>query len=816
MASSRRKAKRPGRKITAFQALALLLSFVLLSGAGGLLTAALAVPAASVIKDVTNTGVEMFDALPTNLDIGPLSEQSRVRLADGTILATFYVQNRIVVSIDQISQAMQDAVVATEDKRFYEHGAIDPIGMLRALFKNTLSGSTQEGASTLTQQYVKNLLIEQANRTKDDEALKAAIAPTPERKIREARLAVWVEQQLTKKQILEGYLNIAPFGKRVYGVEAAANYYFGISASELNYLQAATIAGITQAPSRWDPTSNPQGAQNRRDTVLYLMHKEGYITDEEYETGTNTPLADTLNITPSPVGCEIAGNAAFFCDYVIRTILNSPEFGETAAEREALLYRGGLDIYITMDTRLQNIAAQVAADTVPATDESGVAAAIVIVEPGTGRILAMAQSRPFSYSSTPEPGYTSINYSVDYDYGGSNGFQPGSSFKPIVLAEWLAAGKNLMQRVDATRRTYDGKVWTASCLGPGLHSFGNYRPGNVDATASGPITVLNATERSINTAYIDMTFQLDTCNIQRTAELLGFHRSDNKEYQPYASSTLGTQEASPLTMANVYATFAANGVRCDPVAISKVTDTNGHELPVPQANCQQVLVPQITSAVTYALEKTINYGQKPASLGSFPAAGKTGTAQDNTQTWFVGYTAQLSTAVWIGNPSGYVPIQNVYINGKYYRSLFGSDLAAPTWKNVMQQAVEGMEPIPFPEPDEKQIFGERVRVPGTSGLSVEEATSMLQSMGFRVNIGTPEYHESIPVGAVVRTTPGGGSMVPPGSMITIIPSNGVDPETIPPPEPTPTPPAQPGPGNPGPGNPGPGNPGQGGGNNDDD
>jgi membrane peptidoglycan carboxypeptidase len=785
MASAARpKARRRVRRsLTVAQTLSLLLTFVLLSGVSGVLTAALAMPIATSLRTVTDKSVSMFEALPTDLSFFALPEQSRLRLPDGTVFATFYDQNRIVVSLDEISQPMRDAVIATEDKRFYDHGAVDPIGMMRALLKNIVTDTT-EGASTLTQQYVKNLLITQGIQNQDPGAIAAAQEISPARKLREARLAIMVEQELTQDQILEGYLNIASFGTNLYGVEAAARQYFGIHASELNYLQAATIAGVTQAPSRWDPTRNPEAAQSRRNTVLMLMLEQGYITQEEFDVGVATPLEDTLNYTPTPIGCETAGNAAFFCDYVINVILNSPEFGETKQDRRNLLYTGGLDIYTTLDIRMQDLAMQITAETVPATDESGVATAIAAVQPGTGYILAMGQNRPLDTSPEPEPGHTAVNYAAGQPYSASMGFQPGSSFKPITLAAWIASGHNLMERVNASRQTWTGPVWQASCIGDGgMHSFGTYNPGNVDGSASGMITVMTATERSINTAYIDMTNKLDLCAITDMADRLGFERSDQNPTTPQPSTTLGVEVTSPLSMANAYATIAANGVRCDPIAITRVTDSNGEELEVPSANCVQSVDPQVTSAVSYALSAVVD--RLRLNIG-IPSAGKTGTAQDNSHSWFVGYTPALSAAVWVGNPAGVIPMQHIRINGTYHSYVYGSTIAAPEWQRFMAAATEGWAPQPFPEPGELQVFGERIPVPNVVGLSVEEATQVMAEAGFAVEVAEEgAFNETIPAGFVATHEPGAGIRVTVNTIISLVLSNGPDPALAPPPPPPP-------------------------------
>src|SRR5919112_749992 len=418
-------ARSRGRQVNLFQALALLLAFLLVAGVGGVLAAGLLMPAVAGASALTGATTEVFDDLPTELREDPLSEKSTLLAADGTtVLATFYAQNRIVVPLDAISPDMQNAVIATEDRRFFTHGGIDPTGMLRAAAKNVFTDDVQ-GASTLTQQYVKNVLIESAIRMESPEEREKAIAAAREadgaagisRKLREAKLAIALEQRYTKPQILEKYLNIAQFGASVYGVEAAAQFYFGTSASQLDYLRAATLAGVTQSPTRWDPVLNPVNSEGRRNVVLGLMRDQGYIDQAQYDAGVATPLASYLSVTQPGLGCMTANavsTAGFFCDYVTKVITNNPAFGETREARSQLLYRGGLTITTTLDVARQAQADVEVKAGVPVDDPSGVASAISVVEPGTGKILAMAQNRIYNNTSTAGPRETAVNYNTDY------------------------------------------------------------------------------------------------------------------------------------------------------------------------------------------------------------------------------------------------------------------------------------------------------------------------------------------------------------------------------------------------------------------
>ncbi|MCL3859554.1 penicillin-binding protein [Actinotalea sp. K2] len=767
---------RSGRHVNALQALALLLAFALVAGLGGVLAAGLVMPAVATASAVTETSVTLFDDLPTEFEEEPLSEKSTVLTADGTVLATFFDQNRIVVSLDQVSQPMRDAVVSVEDRRFYEHGGIDPLGMGRAFVNNAVNDDL-EGASTLTQQYIKNVLI-----TSAEDAEEVAAARETDgvdgygRKLREAKLAIALEQRLTKDEILERYLNIAQFGPSVYGVEAAGQYYFSTPASELNYLQAATIAGITQSPGLWDPERNPEGTEGRRNDVLVRMLGESKITQEEYDAGVATPLPETLDISRNNLGCMAAGGSGYFCDFVTKILIQDEIFGETYEDRRARLYRGGLTITTTMDLGRQLIAEQEVMAGIPPDDPSGVAHAVSVVEPGTGHVLAMAQNRTFNTAPEPGPGQTAVNYNTDFKYGGSSGFQPGSTFKPFTLAEWLRQGNSLNQVIDATRRDFTD--WNAPCTG----SLPDYNPQNSEGGDQGPISVLRASSRSVNSGYMAMANQLDLCGIFETAAKMGVHRATGEPVEVGPANVLGTAEIAPLTMAAAFATFASGGTYCDPIAIISVVDRQGEQLPVPSANCRLALEPQVANGVTYALERTLTEGTASA-VGGLPgrqSAGKTGTSNVNEHTWFVGYTPQLSTAVWTGYSEGNIPVRRMTVNGTYYRNVYGSSISAPTWKRFMVRAHEGLPAAPFGAVDGRILNGVQVRVPNVGGMTQANARATLVGAGFNVRTSTDARFSQVPQGLVAATDPSGGSTVTKGTVITLFPSAGPEPRPDPP------------------------------------
>ncbi|MFE5292205.1 transglycosylase domain-containing protein [Isoptericola sp. NPDC056618] len=714
--------RRITRTMPATQLVALLLAFVLAAGVGGVLAAGLVIPMVAGANAAADSTVAIYDEVPAELEPRPMSQQSRIYAANGKLLATFYAQNRIVVPLDEISEPMQHAVIAIEDERFYEHGGIDVQGMTRAL-ANNVAGHATQGASTLTQQYVKNMLIDQALQDGDQFGVIKASEDSISRKLTEAKMAISLEKTMTKDEVLQGYLNAAQFGSRsIYGVEAAARYYFDKHASELSIVEAATIAGITKSPSRFDPTVNPKDAKERRDLVLQNMWKLGYISTEERDEAKDTPIKKSLDVNPTEIGCAAAADSAFFCDYVTKEIVTNPVFGETKAERQQLLYRGGLEIHTTLDPKKQKAAAKAVKNAVPAGDSSGLQSAIASVEPGTGKILAMAQNIPYTPSEGKE-GTTRVNYAADPTHGASGGFQVGSNFKPFVLAEWLKEGHTLSERVNANEVTrVVGNFQTKPCvqwLGPET-----WQPGNSEGGGRGYISALQATYESVNTAYASMGYELNLCKLRSTAWDMGFrptrsvHKDSNggvvtspeeKDIDIQAPMIIGTQESTPLYQAAAYATLASGGTYCSPVAITAITGPGGKEYDVPDAKCDKDALPSnVANTVVYAMEKVFTDGTA-RRLGGLAdgrqVAGKTGTSQLSAQTWFTGFTPNLSTSVWVGNADKPMEdhTEGNVVNGQYYKVLYGSTIAAPAWKEYMDKAIQDVPVKSFGAPDQSMI-----------------------------------------------------------------------------------------------------------------
>ena len=787
-----------GRRIGVVQLIGLLLAFLLTAGLGGVLTAGLVMPAVATTNVITDTSVRLFDDLPAELVEVPLSQKSTVLASDGTVLAEFFFQDRVIVPLDQVSQPMKDAVIAIEDHRFYEHGGIDPAGMLRAMVSNFTKASGDggglQGGSTLTQQYVKNSLVQasQLLETAEQRAeayRKATVTEGTEgvaRKLAEAKMAIALEQRLTKDEILERYLNISQFGLSVYGVEAASQYYFSIPAKDLNYIQAATIAGITKEPARLDPTRNPEESQARRNIVLGRMHDLHMITDAEYTTGKATPIADTLVVGLSAPGCMAANAisaAGYFCDFVTKIIATDPVFGATRTERSDRLYRGGLTITTTLDRGLQAMADEEVKAGIPVDDPSGVGSAISVVQPGTGYVLAMAQNRNFVPSS-PEPGSrsTPVNYNTDNKYGGASGFPPGSTFKPFTLMEWFKSGHSLGEIVNGTPRTWRESSFTA--CGSRLPDITPWRLANSEG-GPGAMSVLDATRNSVNNAYADIASQLDLCDIMTGAAEIGVHKAGglagDGPFDPFPANVIGSQSIAPLTMAASFATFAANGTYCEPIAIISVVDSDGNQLPVPAANCRPALDPGVAAAVSYTLSHVFEgTGRDIGALsGGRVAAGKTGTTSENEHTWFVGFTPQISTAVWVGFPDEMKPVQEMTINGTYRGHVYGSTIAGPTWWRFMERALVSHENIGFPEPPSQYIQGVHVKVPNVAGRTVADATRILEEAGFHAQVYPISEFSPEARNTVARTMPGAGSSQVRGSLIKLVISGGPDPTELP-------------------------------------
>ncbi|MFG2343934.1 transglycosylase domain-containing protein [Streptomyces phaeochromogenes] len=680
--------KRSGGGLSPTQQAAKFLGVSVLAGA---VMAGIAVPAFGALGLAAKGSVEGFDEIPTNLKRPPLSQRTTILDNKGGQIATVYSRDRTVVDLKDISPYMQKAIVAIEDARFYEHGAVDLKGVLRALNKNAQSGGVSEGASTLTQQYVKNVFVEEAG---DDATLVAqATQQTLGRKVRELKFAIQVEEELGKKKILENYLNITFFGQQAYGVEAAAQRYFSKSAKDLKVEEAALLAGIVQSPSRYDPVNDEEEAVKRRNTVLQRMADVHDISRAEAEKAKKKPLG--LKVSKPKNGCITAvKGAGFFCDYVREVFLNDPVFGKTQKARAKIWNQGGLTIKTTLDPQSQESAQASIKDHVYKNDD--VATAATIVEPGTGKILAMGQSRPYGFGKNE----TQMNLSVDASMGGGAGYQPGSTFKPIVAAAAIEGGKPANQVYSSPYempypspvQACDGKLWKNDPRNPAKLT-------NENETEVGPYDMRDATAKSVNTYYVQLISDIGICPVTEMAAKMGAERADGDKIGQNPSIALGTQEMSPLTMASAYATFATRGTYCSPIAIESIRQTVGGQkksLPVPKSTCSRAMSENTADTINTLLKGVVEDGTgSEAGLDSRASAGKTGTTDERYAAWFVGYTPNMAGAVWVGDPAHKRRMTNITIGGVPYEKVFGGKVPGPIWRDMMAGALEGKDAPQF-------------------------------------------------------------------------------------------------------------------------
>jgi len=674
---------RKNESLNKFQLVSRFIVFVTIAG---LLAAFAALPVIGSVGLATRNSVRGFQTLPSDLPSVPLPQQNILVDTHGTKIATLFAENRIEIPIEQISPLLQQAVISIEDQRFYQHAGIDFRGTLRAAL-STGSGSQVQGGSTITQQYVKQILFTAAT-TQDERD--AATSRSLMRKIREARYAIAMENKLSKKQILEGYLNIAYFGAGSYGAEVASRRYFSVHAKDLTLSQAATLAGLVQNPSRYDPTRFPEAATNRRNDVLQSMVRAGYVSQANATKASAISISTDLHPVSLPNGCTTS-IAPYFCDYVLTELRANPVFGATPEAREHLLDIGGLTIHTTLDLKAQKSAQKAVDERIPAKDPSGKAAAITMIRPGTGEIVAMAQDRTWGSGL----GKTTVNYNVPLDHNGTVGFQAGSTFKAFTLAAALDQGESPYAIINSPHHKVFKKFVDCKTAAP-------LAPYDVkNSTSSGAFNMLSGTAHSVNTFFVGLEEKIGLCGAPAMAKVMGVKGGNGKDFSTYPCFTLGCFDVTTRDMAVAMATLAAHGTHCDPIAISSVTDRYSKPLPVPNADCKRAMREEVADSVTAILAGVID-GPLPGRTGKVmyfgrPAAGKTGTTDSSAAVWFVGYTPDLAAATWVGDPRGGQshPMKNIVINGTYYSQVFGSLMPGPIWREAMNGALAGTPKTPW-------------------------------------------------------------------------------------------------------------------------
>ncbi len=566
-----------------------------------------------------------------------VAQPTKIYSADGVLLANFYLENREVVRLSQISTDLANAVVAVEDERFYAHSGVDAVGIARAAVADLLAGNIKEGASTITQQYIRNTILS---------AEATQVSAT--RKLREAFLAVELEKRLTKREILEQYLNAVYFGDGAYGAESAALTYFGKSASQLTLGESSLLAGLPQAPNGLNPYVNMPAAKMRQAIVLERMVANHYITQRQADEAKAEPtvLRKTVDPYQGIYDCQ------YFVSYVRKQLL--------AQYSNDFVFKGGLKVYTTIDTRMQRQAEAAVLSVLsrPNDPDAGLAS----VDPRNGHILAMYGGRDYA-----KDGYNTATQGKR---------QPGSAFKTFVLVTALEKGI-------PPRRMFDSSSPAVIPSRPPWHVS------NSEGSGHGAMTLTNATKNSVNVVFARLIWEIGARDVANTAKRMGI----TSDVPPYPAIALGglPRGVSPLEMASAYGTLATGGVHNKPIAVTKILDSDGKAIFQEAITGTRVLSPEISWAATELLMGVVKGGTGTrAQLGGREVAGKTGTAQNYQDAWFCGYTPQLSTAVWMGYSEGSIPMRNVH-----GARAFGGTFCAPIWHNFMSRALADQPSLRF-------------------------------------------------------------------------------------------------------------------------
>jgi membrane peptidoglycan carboxypeptidase len=572
---------------------------------------------------------------------------------DNAIAALSGTENRISVELDEVPDVVIDAVLAQEDRNFYEHSGVDPVSIGRALWTDIRHQKLAQGGSTITQQYVKNVYLT------DDQTLL--------RKVREAALAVKLERELGKDEILERYLNTIYFGRGAYGVEAASRAYFGHPLSEITPGEAAFLAGLIRAPESAEPTRDPAEADRRRNNAMVRMVADGHMTQAEMDEINETPVVDTVVPRAGREGMGPVVGSEYGTEYYVDEVRQwlIDEFGAAA------VYGGGLRVYTTLDLELQQAAYQSVTQTLNEPDDPD--AALVSLD-ADNNVVAMVGGTNFAESQ--------VNLALGTE-GGGTGRGPGSAYKPFALSRALMDDMSLADTLPAPSvATFpganDGEDWKVTGGG----------------SPSGEWSLADAMRVSSNTAYAQLMLDLGPERVNDVANRLGV----TADVPDVPSVVLGAGEVSVLDMASAYSSFRDHGEHADPVMVARVTDDEGHVLYEAPRSRELVLDSEIADQVTHTLETVIDDGTGTAAdVAGQHVAGKTGTGTDNRDAWFVGFSCEYSTAVWMGYSE---PDENGnprFMDNVHGISVSGGSFPAQMWSGYMTSALAGNEPCEFPE-----------------------------------------------------------------------------------------------------------------------
>jgi len=757
----------------------LLLGLCLLAG---VIVAGVSYPLAAGAGLAANRASDSLSGVSAELIAGTLPQTTTVTDSRGTPIAHLFAQDRELVTADQVAPAMIAALIAVEDRRFFDHGGVDWPGTLRAVLANTAAGDIEQGASTLTQQYVKNYTLYVLAGTEAERL--EAVEQTPARKLREAQIAMQLERQLSKNEILTRYLNTVFWGNGAYGIAAAARTYFGTTPDRLTIPQAALLAGMVRSTSGFDPVRHPDAARERRDLVIKLMREQGMIDDAQEQAALAAPLGVATPLNTLPNGCIGAGDNGFFCSYVL-------DYLAAAGISKTQLERGGYTIRTTLDPEaMAAMTASLKAQVPP--DSPDAANVMSIVQPGTDkhRVLAMGSSRVYGLDARKRQ----TSYGLPYE---PVNLGAGSTYKIFTAATALEKGLGINTQIEVPPGGYASPIYRDGSGRPiPVQNAGSYAPrlSLTDALAQSPNTAFIRLEEFTGVApVVDMAVRLGMRSLATTpfvdpATGKPTDRSiaEVTKAQNQASFTLGVTPTSVLELANVGATLASGGKWCPPTPIDSITDAAGNPVPVPEAPCEQVVEPGLANTLLTGLSKDDQPGGTAAGAAAQfgwnrPMAGKTGTTQVHQSAAFFGVVPQMAGAViTFDNSANPRPLCDGPGAPFACRSgnIFGGKTPAQTWFGTMAPLLANKPVEPLPPTDPRYLEGgAATRVPDVIGRPEADARARLERAGFPVTVSTVD--SAAPAGTVVGQSPRGTAL--PEETITLQISSG----SVPPPPPPP-------------------------------
>ena len=761
----------------------------------GVVATALMFPLAGAIGLMSNRASEVVANGSAQLLAGQVPAVTKMVDTKGNLIAWLYSQRRFEVPSDKIANTMKLAIVSIEDKRFADHNGVDLKGTLTGLAGYARGDVDTRGGSTIEQQYVKNYQLLVTART--DAEKRAAVETTPARKLREIRMALTLDKMFSKPEILTRYLNLVSFGNGAFGIQAAAQTYFGIDASELNWQQAALLAGVVQSTSALDPYSNPDGALARRNVVLDTMIDNVPQEADALRAAKATPLGVLPQPNELPQGCIAAGDRAFFCDYV-------QEYLSRAGINKEQVARGGYTIRTTLDPDVQG-PIKSAIDKYASPTLPGISSVMSVIKPGkdSHKVMAMASNR--KYGLDTEAGETMQPQPFSLVGDGA-----GSVFKIFTTAAALDMGLGINATLEVPWRFQTKGMGNGGAKGCPRETWCVINVG----TYRGAMSVSDALATSPNTAFaklikqvgvprtVDMAIKLGLRSYAEPGTARTYNPDSNESLadfvkrQNLGSFTLGPIEVNALELSNVAATLASGGVWCPPSPIEKVTDRSGNEVAVTTETCDQVVPEGLANTLANAMSKdAVGSGTAAnaaaASGWDLPVSGKTGTTEAHRSSGFVGFTNNYAAANYVYDDSPHpsdlcsAPLRHCYDG-----DLFGGKEPALTWFAAMKPIANNFGTVQLPPTDPRYVDGSPgSQVPNVVGLKVDEARQHLKEVGFQVADQTESVNSNSELGQVVGATPNGQTI--PGSVITLLVSNGV-PLAPPPPPPGAVPPPPPG------------------------